>query len=1079
MKNVELVPRQMSLLSEAQEPDESETDALDFSGLDEAEKAVPAGIPELTEEPLFSTLLKRAIAKIEPDDVVLRDFAAFVAPRLSNLLANKTAKGGNFVVDKRAEGVTEAELARYGDDQSMRAHLINGLFPVAKIARCLLRWDVVRFENDFDEQTYRLFCAGFTLHDWLKLPEVEAQLEAAGLRHDTVNPAAHLPIVEQIITGWCAALGLDTFLAALGSLDTYLHDLIYIASNTQVKWGTMRNLQALAKLDPERKHQVNLATDLSTLADYVAYLGRTPIDAARHPAIGALLQSLSDGAVRLTYHHVADVRGVLTNLINNAALAAYTIADVREPLLYAPTGVVYLERRSVAPPPPDIKTVAEVTIDKISSICRETLAADLVGFGRDGKGLKYAPFYELFFTPRQLVPVVAKAARVRTAGKKLGTAATRYAKMRSAGMVPAGANVDLPDLPTVDMLAEGCALLEKIARQHAPQLDAQAWLLDSLGIGDTGPAVTEIPRLANTGGVPYQWYYAAGIAHQRNPGFSDEEWVERLWQIAHALGSQLPDELHGSGWDELRDYIMTHLRFERTTINTATSVAQFARELDQYRNARKTRNASSVCSLCSSAYTIREQRESGILFAPMVFTNKQPLHGNKATRNICAICEMEMMLRQVLMNNSSAVGKRFEGRRLRYLFFYPTYFFTPETLVLLREVASQMRRLSFTTLRSLLVSNGADGTERVDLDASTFQRIEDLLLDPSVTEDPSSDRFFRMRYSTNELMAFAFVGIPPASRDAKDAEAWIHPAFLALALPLLLDVKVVASESMLPLFNEATELPETVAFDGPHPFVTYLTRASRLNLDQVGPALQRLATAYLIHLDGNAKMGASGYDYRWQDMPALARDLHSSPLNAFAYLKKWQRRAELETFGAQKAALYLSYFNYLAPKGDDNMTHAQELVRLYRKFYRHAGGKRNPNTNTILRPISIVSRVVLDADLNYFDSDQALIEAAQGRLGSFIDGIEHSRGTDGAYPYWIPKPERQQALDDFCAYFVTKVYRQAFAGNRAALRGKQLNLLKNACEAVYMDQQRREWAERKVEAEERDVVDIGQPVLDL
>ena len=107
-----------------------------------------------------------------------------------------------------------------------------------------------------------------------------------------------------------------------------------------------------------------------------------------------------------------------------------------------------------------------------------------------------------------------------------------------------------------------------------------------------------------------------------------------------------------------------------------------------------------------------------------------------------------------------------------------------------------------------------------------------------------------MRFPEREHITFSFVGFPPADRDAKDAEAWIHPAFLALALPLLLDIKVFASESMLPSVQEATELPETVAFDSAHAYVGYLTEPSRLkelredihrtpgrfNIDEVLPA---------------------------------------------------------------------------------------------------------------------------------------------------------------------------------------------------------------------------------------------------
>jgi len=1040
--------------------------------IDETESVGVNESHHLASEPLFSVLLRRATETLDPDDTVLHDYVQFVAPRLSEVLAHKTAKGGDFVIDKHAAGVSEEQLRRYGDDQSMRAHLINGLFPVARVAKLLTKWGVLQFRQTFDDATYRLFCAGYTLHDWLKLPDVDAELVAHGLNHATVNAATHLPVVEQIIKSWCMHLGLDQFLVPLGPLDDHLHSLVYIACNTQVKWGTMRNLAALPKLDEHRRANIRLATDLSNLADLLAYVGRTPIETARHPTIGTLLDQLSNGAARLTYHHIAEVRGILTNLINNAAVAAYK-HPYREPILFAPTGVVYLEWRSEAPPAPEVSVVAEATIEHIRATCRANLSANLTGFRRDGKGLKYAPFYHLFFSPREFAALVAQAAYRRTMGKA-SAAPTRYAKMQTAGMIPSGGQVDLPADITVDMLAEGCALLEKVLEQHVTDLDAQVWLLEHLGVSDIAPQVTEIPQLGNTGGVPYQWYYAAGIVHQRNLGLSPQEWQERLVTIAAAASDVLPDALTGGGWNELRTYVESTVRFEKTVSDQAALTAMAQRELEQYSGARKLRNSTLVCSLCSSAYSISEQREAAILFAPMVYTNKQPLHGNRALRNICAICEMEMMLRQLLMNRSSAVGGKFEAQRLRYLFLYPTYFFTPETLEVLRLLTLQLQNISFTALRKLLVPEHERMGLQANLQLKTFQQIEDLLLDPTLVANPAADRW--LRYSGKDPATFTLIGIKPG-RDAKDAEAWIQPAFLALVLPLLIDVKVVASESMLPIFNEATELPETVAFDGPHQFVTYLTRRNRINLDQLGPALQRLTTTYLIHLDGNAKRGGSGYDYRWQDIPVLARNLDESPLYAFAYLKKWQRRTDLDSFGADRAALYREYFAYLAPKGDQNMTHAEELVRLYRQFYRHARGKLN--TNSILRPLSIISTVVLEANLQFFDSDDALVQVAQGRLESFIDGIEKKRGADGTIPGWIEPDQRQQALQDFCTYFVKTVYRDAFARNRAALRGKQMNLIKNACEAVYLDMQRREWAERNESSESRQPTDVDQPVLDL
>src|SRR5262249_21668328 len=150
-------------------------------------------------------------------------------------------------------------------------------------------------------------------------------------------------------------------------------------------------------------------------------------------------------------------------------------------------------------------------------------------------------------------PVIAKAADKRTVTNKTGTAATRYAKMLDKNLVPEGGSVEhIPVDKSVDMLAEGIAKLGQVMAATAPQHDTTQWFLDRLGIGDIAEQVREIPRRANMGGVPYQWYFAAGVAHQRNPGLSPDEWNERMYQLARETGALLPDAITVGGWDELR-----------------------------------------------------------------------------------------------------------------------------------------------------------------------------------------------------------------------------------------------------------------------------------------------------------------------------------------------------------------------------------------------------------------------------------------------------------------------------------------------------------------------------------------------
>jgi CRISPR-associated protein Csc3 len=207
----------------------------------------------------------------------------------------------------------------------------------------------------------------------------------------------------------------------------------------------------------------------------------------------------------------------------------------------------------------------------------------------------------------------------------------------------------------------------------------------------------------------------------------------------------------------------------------------------------------------------------------------------------------------------------------------------------------------------------------------------------------------------------------------------------------------------------------------------------------------------LIHLDANSGVGRSGWDYRWQDIPALARDLETSPLYVFHYLKKWQRRVQFDSYGTDRARLYLDYVNYLDERGN-SMSYARDLTELYRRFYRAEGYK----SNAILKPIQVAARVILEADLRLFDRD-GLLEAVEGRLNALVSSVLANQA-EGRLPPGSTAQSRAEAVRAFTNYFVDQVFFGALAGDTAALRGKQLNLLKNACEAVYLalDAQERE-----------------------
>ena len=260
----------------------------------------------------------------------------------------------------------------------------------------------------------------------------------------------------------------------------------------------------------------------------------------------------------------------------------------------------------------------------------------------------------------------------------------------------------------------------------------------------------------------------------------------------------------------------------------------------------------------------------------------------------------------------------------------------------------QLRNISFTDLRRQLIDDTGEQPE-LRFEAKVWQHLEPLLMTPS-RQHWVKIAFYGCTFQKVSRSLFTFWGIPPPGREAKDAESWVNPAFLSLLLPLCLDIKVVVSATSMPLLNEANELPETVFMDGAHAAIGYIVGEERINLDRVLPALKRLTTTYLIHLDGNSDPGGKDF-YRWQDLPTLARSLHESPLFAFHYLKKWQRKTESDSLPPAKVKLYLDFYEQIAKKENLHMSHARKLTELYWRFYRAKRKNGRLNSNKYFAPV--------------------------------------------------------------------------------------------------------------------------------
>jgi CRISPR-associated protein Csc3 len=1116
-------------------------DDLDFLEGDDFgfEKEADRSLPTVQRELLTLKLLRNAIQSQHPDDAVMQDFAEYVLPNLLRLAIGVTAKGGNYFeeLDRKNAAAGKDPVRRdNAADQSLSIHLLNGLFPANLIEQRLELLDTtIQREVTNYPLRRRLLIAGFILHDFEKFKYDYFQKipqKYKDLQNDKDEQIRDLSIAEhrEILIAVVPELQLDRFISPDDpeAWTEYIDDLLCLAYNAQRRWGTNWNFSSFNGLNPKLKDRVlGALSDLTCLADSLASIVKHPYDAENY-RLNDYLGRLSDRQLQLTYHSISENRGVLTNVVNNALVDAHTSLNTPEhkyyePLLYLPTGVIYIVLKDA--PPIDPVSLPERVVNSIKELCAGQLRQRQTGFGRDGKGMKYADYYNLFFTDVELMEVaLAATLRILRDGKDsvAGSRSENLVKFQQQNVLPSDYDFKFANDLRIDRLAEfGDVISRKIwgerllkiesLRKQDKKLAPPAKLnlihkvAEFWGLQDCSPAICEIEKIneklksqkikGNTGGVPYEWYYLAaqylkqypGIESVRETGLKNIEYVAKLIQ---PIIDQYPI---ADGWDDIRQWCDRVVMLPGGQ-SSGDNADIFLKELSNYNNAKKAgRGKQLICSISHSAYTVTEQMESAVLFTPQVYTNKQMLNGSNAKRNISSIAGIEMMLRQILMNQTQAVGKRFEDGKYRYLYFYPTYYFTPETNKFLQQAYSGIAQTRFdTSIRNHFITKELDA----DFGRGQYQSVDAFLIDDDLArckaldeddDDYKRDRTFKLSYPDDKPLTFYFMALPPG-KDPTDTESWIMPAWLALAFPMILDVKTVVSESPIPPFNDGAEFEESVFIDSAPQALRTLLGKDRFRLDHIlsswkTPAgisraapLNTLTAAYAIHLDVNAKQGKTGYDSNWGKLTELAKDLDTSSLYVCAYLIKWARGQKTEVPGTKKMKLYIySFYPCFDPYVEFNpqletlivndpekspMHHPQRLTELYRKFYR-AKQRYNPKANAVLKPIDIAADTLLKADFAAFYGE-TLVMTVAAEICKLMDRVR-SANADGR---WIisGRDEERLAVVEFAKYFVVEVFEKTFAGDRARLAGRQLNLLRDTCELLYRlenDQENKEYEASK------------------
>ena len=978
------MPKQLEMFSEEERDEDTFPSEFDpMIDLDNSDS-------EPEEMPAYLALLKEVIP---PDDEVLRDYVEIVGPKMVKEFSLRSAKGGSNPDYSRS------------DDQSMLTHIFNGIFPTLRIVR--------ESGEDLSELEKHLYLIAYTFHDLNKL-DSNVNMSVAD------DEKAHT--FFQCLNEWAERLSFNEFFP---NYTTYQWDIAFLILNTQRKYDANLNRQGFDLQLPDRRLQV--LQDMCFCSDRITYFLKNSAGFLERGDIREVLTRLSGGELTFAYHKVSENRGMLTNVINNAVLAEMRDDFGWKPLLFFPTGVTYLRaRNSEDKALPIGDDIAEVVVEKLKTYCTSRLRQNLNGFTRGGKGFKYADYYDAFFQPHEMLDLIQKGCFKILRQDKAPSAGKRLAKLQqlqTEGKIPEDISLDFEDDLRVDQLAEYLVEVEKLIGGFASRKTVANEMLSYLGMSNLQETFTSIP---SQGGVPLPWYLIAGKYLLQNRG-KDENDMRDLFEdiakhVTEVFDESIQNQPQSDSFAVLRDYVK-----QTVDINGHQSIHQdFQTELTRYTNTKKVgRGSDKGCSLCSSAFQTQESSETDVIFAPQVFSHKNPINSGRVRRGICQLCKLEMMLRQILIRSRwNLIGAGYESVKIKWVYLYPSYFFTPETTKVIGAAYQQLKSLNFFDVRKKL-HKGMTTTDLIEL--------EEFIIDTEVP-DTEKENLLKMDFSTNDLATFYFCGIPTLGSKPTDTESWAMPAFLGVLSTLAFNAKVVVTESQVPLYHSAEEFKETVILNAPHPFVTHILKKDRLRIDEVESSLKKLAAVYDINIDAFR----DGAKPKWQHLNGVAGNIETDPLYVFHYLNVFRRKNKWDSFPRPKdgdISIPERYLQFYETLGGDKMSLIEEVSKRCFKFYstyNRRTRKHNFTPNSVLKVITLVEDVIVNSEPKICPED--LNYQAIGEVSNLMQRIRTSRAQGYAR---LRVDEEPSAIQEFVEYFYHNVFVEYYEGERGLLRQRR------------------------------------------
>jgi CRISPR-associated protein Csc3 len=952
---------------------------------------------------------------VKEESEVLSEFIENCGDKILDIgFVFKSAKGGNFAKEKREQGFN---VERYEYDQNMFSHIFNGLFPTHDLLKVLEEKDVLSLSN-LDKKIYTL---AYLAHDIDKVWGKEVKTDSV----ENIN------IFKEELLKFYLSIKANEFLP---ELETYIGDLAFLVVNTQKSRGA--NLDGFNFKTNLKDRSLNYIKKLCTYSDKIAYLIKTPSDVISGDGnINSDLEDVSDRNLKMFFHKVPEVRGLITNIINNAITDIYKENGFIPYLIFS-DGVVYLAEREKNELVINNDEIFEKVKKSLSKLCGEKIKKDKPGFKFTNLSTTKNPqYYFDFISFEEYFHLVKEKAIDPSGADPSVKMVEHFKKLKHDNYQKFTYKPDEKIgglgrfLIFVEDYIVSCIDNKDVAiKLIFNTLELKDYYTDFLELKD---AITNTGGYGKvSGGVKIEWFYLASKFLEKHRGitfdsydndFSIKFYLEKLIDKFIEEYSEVFSEniqFKGVYLNVLKDYI--------SDLNIDKIVNIFQSELVRYTESKKIKKNNPVCTICSSSYPVDVQEDNSLPFQGGTFKNKL-LTFKGGDSCICSICSMEFMLRQILIKGTKLSGKDFEKIKPKYIYVYPNYFFTTSTHKFVRKVLENSKNLNIFHIKSNFSKDLASG----NFSYKTFFNSEEHIL--PIDPNAKDTSYLKMDFPEKENMNLIMTCLKGGE---SDTESWTTPTLLSFFYFIMLNAKVVVSDSVIPLYNSQHELKESIVLDSVHSSIKNILSSTHLNIDEIYPNFEKLMACYSIHIDTYSDGGKPN----WNQFNEISRGLSTDLLEVFKFMEVKQRKDKRDGTTHTEANLYLKYLDILG--GAKEMSLIKQTVDLYAKFYSAEGY----SSYGIRRPVTLLTDFLLKTDPQTLTMEEDTKLMLVGELMRWTSSVIGKTAKGFAL---LRGKELNDSLNDFVNFFYDEIFKKYCQSDVSLLRNR-LNGFLGGCEAYYV-----------------------------